>query len=430
MNLPELRQRRETVHAEMTQLHQAAGQDGVLSPEQQSAWDTLEAEARSLSAQITRQAQLDDYDRRAIGTPLSGSGDRNLDREIAQFSLVRAVASQIPGATIDAGREREVSAEIARRAGRPFQGMAIPMAIFATPLEQRVMTTAAPGGGPGGNLIGTTLDAGNFIDPLRNALVVRSLGARVLAGLVGNLDISRQKASATGAWVAENAAISATDAQFDAVSFTPKHAGAISEWSRNLLLQTSPDVEQLMRADFTAVLARTLDLAAIAGTGSSNQPTGILSTSGIGNVAMGTNGGALTFDAVADLVGAVADANAEMGALGMATNTKVRRAAAKLKDSQNRPLGEDVVFQGVRRAYSNAVPSTLTKGTSSGNCSALVYGNWSDLIIALWSELDLLVNPYESTAYAKGNVQLRGMMTVDIGVRHPESFAAIKDILA
>ncbi|RZA28621.1 MAG: phage major capsid protein, partial [Proteobacteria bacterium] len=146
--------------------------------------------------------------------------------------------------------------------------------------------------------------------------------------------------------------------------------------------------------------------------------------------AMGTNGGVLTFDAVADLLGSVADANAELGATSYLTNTKVRRAAAKLKDSQNRPLGQDAVFQGEQRAFSNVVPATLTKGTSVGNCSALIFGNWRDLIVGYWSELDLLTNPYESTAYAKGNIQVRGMLTADIAVRNVASFAAIQDILA
>jgi HK97 family phage major capsid protein len=208
----------------------------------------------------------------------------------------------------------------------------------------------------------------------------------------------------------------------------PKHAGALTELSRNMLMQSSPDVESLVRADFAAVLAETLDAAAIKGTGASNQPTGILSTTGIGDVAMGANGGALTADAVRDLIGKVADANADSGALAFLTNTKVKTAALKLKDAEGRYLGLDTVFPGAPAQFSNVVPSTLTKGTTAGTCSALLYGNWSDLLIGLWSEFDLLVNPYEATAYAKGNVQVRGMMTVDIAVRHAASFAAIKDI--
>jgi HK97 family phage major capsid protein len=74
---------------------------------------------------------------------------------------------------------------------------------------------------------------------------------------------------------------------------------------------------------------------------------------------------------------------------------------------------------------STLVPTDLGAGNDK---TALVLGDWSELIIAYWSELDILVNPYESTAYAKGNVQVRAMATCDVAVRHPEAFAAAVDI--
>ena len=84
---------------------------------------------------------------------------------------------------------------------------------------------------------------------------------------------------------------------------------------------------------------------------------------------------------------------------------------------------------GYPLAISNLVPSNITKGAGV-NLSALIFGNWSsDLLIGYWSAFDLLVNPYESTAYTKGNVQIRGMLTADIKLRHPESFAKTADII-
>ena len=364
------------------------------------------------------------------GGPFGGTGDRRLDDAMQGFSLRRAIAGAA-GLSVDWGREHELSTEVARRAGRQFQGIAVPMSVFHQPAGrgERVLTTLLPSGGPGGNLIETTLDGTQFIDLLRRALVIQSLGATVLSGLRGNVDIPRQTGSATSQWVAENASLTASDPTIGAISLTPKHCGAITELSRNMLLQSSVDIEMLIRRDFAALLAETLDMAAVAGTGSSNQPRGILNTSGIGNPAMGTNGGALTFDAVADLMGAVADQNADLGRLSFLGNSKVKRAAAKLKDSQARPLGIGTVFQDAPRAFSNVVPSNLTKGSGT-NLSALLYGNWQDLVVGYWSELDILVNPYESTAYAKGNVQVRGMLTADIALRNQQSFAAITDIIA
>ncbi len=424
MNTRQLLEKRAGIVAEMRGLT-ANGAD--LSDEQRARFDTLKAEADALQAQIDRQAVVDDLERRMQGQPITGTGDGNLDRELRSFSLVRAIAAQVPGLNVDAGRERELSQEIARRAGRPFQGIAVPMAVFMQPVEQRVQTVGT--NTAGGYLVGTDHRGDQYIDLLRKALVIRGLGARVLSGLVGNVEIPKQTGANTAGWVAENTTLTATDMTFGSTSLTPKHVGCLTELSRNMLMQASPDIESLVRADFAAVLAEAMDTAAINGSGTGAEPTGILNTSGIGSVALGTNGAAFDMDDIIDLMGQVEDANADTGAMAFVSNMKVKRMAAKLKNADAEPFGLDKVFQGVPRAFSNVVPSNLTKGTGTG-LSALIYGNWSDLILAYWSELDILVNPFETTAYKKGNVQIRGMLTADIAVRHVESFAAMTDITA
>ena len=414
---------RAAIVTEMRSIHDQHA-DGALPADAEARFTVLKSDLAAIDQRIDRQAMLDDADRRTAGTPVA-SGDSRFDAEVRSFSLVRALggAAGLPG--VDAGREREISAEVARRSCRSFQGIAVPMAVF----EKRVFTTTNPAGGPGGSLIQTDVRGDLTINQLLAAVIVRQLGATVLTDLVGNVSIPRIKASPTVAWVAENAALTATDPQIDAVTLSPKHAGSLTEISRNMLMQVaSPGVEGLLRQTMAQQLALALDGAAIAGTGASNQPTGILNQSGIGSIAIGTNGGALTYAAVADLQGAVAD-HAEMGSVAYLGNTKVRRAAAKLTDSQNRPLGLPVIFQGQPTAWTNLVPSTGTKGTGT-NLSSLLYGNWSDLLIGLWSDLDVLVNLFESAAYSKGNVQVRAMMTCDIAVRHPQSFAVITDIVA
>ncbi len=429
MTIREILARRDAIRVEMRAIHDAHPE--TLPADQQTRWAALETEAANLNAQESRTAALDDLDRRVTGTPIAGGGsDSRFDTEIRRFSVLRAIAGAagLPG--VDAGREREISAEVARRSGRTFQGIAVPMAALSGPVESRVFSTTNPGGGPGSNLVATNLLADQFIDRLRASLVIRRLGATILSGLTGNVAIPRLKGSATSAWVAENSALTASDQQADQVSLSPKHAGGLTEFSRNMLLQSSPDVEQPVRADLAAILAQALDQAAIAGTGASNQPRGILNTSGIGAVALGTNGAALAYDNVVDLMGAVQNANAETASMAFLTNPKVRRAAQKLKTTTNEPLGEDVIFQSTPRAFTTNVPANLTKGTASGICSAMVYGDFSQLLIGLWSEIDILVNPYDSTAYARGGVLVRAMTTCDIAVRHPESFAAIHDILA
>jgi HK97 family phage major capsid protein len=432
MNLPALKEQRGAkVGVLKAILAKAETEKRDLNDNEQGAFDTGKAELERLERDIRNAEFLAEAERRAHGEPVNGSGDKRFEAELREFSLRKAIASQIPGLNVDAGREVEISRELERRAGRAAQGMLCPNAVF----EKRVVTTGLPAGGPGANVIGTDWRGDQFIDRLRDAMVVRGLGVRVLDGLVGNVDIPKFKASTTGAWVAENAALSATDPQFEKVSLAPKHVGVMTEVSRNMILQSSPDIEGILRDDFAAQLGAALDKAAIQG-GGTNEPVGVLGTAGVTDVPGGTAGLALTYANVVALIGAVAGANAlAQGSLGFLTNTKVTtKAATTLKSTADTSSNFIVdpgagMLAGYPLAVTNLVPSNLVKGASGSVCSALIFGAWSEMLIGYWSAFDLLVNPYETTAYSKGNVLVRGMLTADIKLRHPESFAKIVDII-
>lgn len=426
MKITDLKAKRARLIAELRAIDaKPAGDDGDLSPEQRSKFDAAKAEIEQIDAQIDRQTFIDEIDRRAAGEQISGTGDRQFDTELRQFSLRAAIASMVPDIAqgIDFGREREISAELQRRGLVPSNGgIMVPMQVF----EQRVITTAAPAGGPGSNLVATDHLGNQFIDILRARMITRGLGARVLGGLVGNVSIPGLKASGTAEWIAENAALTGADHEFRSVTMAPKHVGALTEFSRNMLLQTSPDIEQLIRADFADILAQGLDKASIKG-GGSNEPTGILETASIGTFDGSTWAGVLS--ALEDL----GVANADFGSLGWATNPKVvRKLRSTLKVSGDAGAGFIMEtpgeLAGYRAAVSTNVPSTLPSSGSptTNDASALIFGNWADLLVGYWSAVEILVNPFETTAYKKGNVQVRALLTADVAVRHVESFTADK----
>ncbi len=311
------------------------------------------------------------------------------------------------------------------------------MRLSGAPVERRVFTTANPAGGPGSNLIQTVVSP-NIIDRLREKIVVRAMGATVLTGLIGNVSVPRLKASATGFWIAENTAITVSDPQTDAVPLTPKHVGGLVEVSRNMIQQPSLDVTRLFENDLAQIIAVALDRVAIVG-GGAGEPSGLLaSSSGIGNVALGVAGAAPTWDSVINLIAAVDTANALAGSLAFVGNAKVTSKLRRtLKTITGEGLGTTPVsllddpneLAGYPYASTQVVPSNLLKGASGAVCSALIFGDWSQLMLGFWSELDVLVNPYESTAYSKGNVQIRAMATADVAIRQPLAFAAISDML-
>jgi HK97 family phage major capsid protein len=314
---------------------------------------------------------------------------------------------------VDAGRERELSQEMARRSGKDPQGIFAPTSIF----EKRVVTSP---NSSGGHIIPTEHMDGQFIDLLRANTIVRELGARVMNNLSGNVDIPKHKSSTNVQWVAENSGLSSSDIDFDNVTLSPKHAGALGEYSRNMLQQSSPDIEDLFRRDMAANLGEALDSVALNG-GGSNEPTGILATTGVNDVDFSTGE---AYKNLQELITTVDEQNTT--GTGFAMHPRVRNFFKTVLDADGKPfiMPDRNRLEGLPARVSTLLPTT----SGSPDTSKMIFGNWSDLLIGFWSEIDVLVNPYESTAYNKGNVKVRAMMTADVALRHKESFAIGKNI--
>ena len=365
-------------------------------------------------------------------TPLPTADIGLSDKETKQYSFLRAInALANPTdrkAQESAKFEAECSHAVADKTGKASRGLYVPNEVLKRDLTVGTATA-------GGNTVATNLLAQDFITLLRNAMILDKLGIRMLSGLSGNIAIPRATGGATAYWVAESASPTESQQAFDQVTMSPKTVGAFSDISRKLLLQSSVDVEGFVRQDLATVLGLALQAAAINGSGASNQPLGILNTTGIGDVAGGTNGLAPALSHIVELETDIAVANADTASMAYLTNAKVR---GKLKQTfSNATYGEiplwqtgangDGTLNGYRSVVTNAVPSNLTKGTSSGVCSAIIFGNFSDLIMGLWGSLDLMVDPYTNST--SGTVRVVVLQDVDVAVRHAESFSAMLDAL-
>lgn len=348
--------------------------------------------------------------------------------EVKQYSVVRALnAMANPGdraAQEAAGLERAASDAVGQKMGKSARGMFLP-----TDVQKRDLTAGTANAG--GYTVATDLRAGDFIAALRNAMVLDRLGVRMLGGLVGQVAIPKQTGAATAYWVAENTAPTESQQTLGQVTMSPKTVGAYTDISRRLLIQSSIDVENMVQTDLATVLGLAIQQAAISGSGASNQPTGLL-TAITSTVIGGTNGLAPTWQNAIDLETAIATANADVGTMGYLTNAKVRgklKSTQKFASTNGQPIWEngDTPINGYRAAITNSVPSNLTKGTSSGVCSAILFGNFADLIIGMWGSLDMMVDPY--TGSTAGTVRVVTLQDVDVAIRNVESFSTMVDAL-
>ena len=426
MSIRQILQRRDEIRVELKQLMEVP----ELSAEQRTRCDVLEKEAGTLNDQERRQALIDEMDRRAAGTPLDGSPDGSFDKLSASVTVLDTIRAQMGGTDAGSGRAREVSRELERRSGRRAEGLFYNMSAAQQrqrPEEKRVFTTAQPSPGGGYSI---AYEVGSLIDRLRERTVVRQLGATVLGGLVGNLTLPRLAASATAHWVAENSAITVSDPTMDGPALTPRHCGGLVELSRQLLQQSSLDVAAMVEMDLARILAVALDRVALVG-GGSGEPKGLLeSSSGITRTPLAAN---ITWPDIIDTIAAVDAANGLFGALGWVGNAQttsfMRQTLKTTSDSaSNMMMNDPNSLAGYPYVSTQNVPSNFATSSVSG-MSAMIFGNWNDLVIGFWSELDVLVSPFAYGAFEKGNVQVRAMLSADLTTRHPLSFAALTNIV-
>ena len=410
---------------------------------QQDGTSIDDARARVMEHQRTQQRDA---------RPVSSSYDEGsaylglTDRETQEFSILRAVNASISRDWKDAGFEAECSRSVAQKLGKQTQGFFVPSDVLSrsswTPHAQQQRAAYAvgtPGAGTtGGTLVATELFAGSFIEVLRNQSAVMAAGATTLSGLVGAVDIPRQISQTGTFWVAEGVNVGESEAQFDKVSLNMKTIGAYSQISRNMLMQSTPDIEALVRADLIAVIALGVDLAALSGTGPP-MPVGIANAATIGAYIGGVNGAAVTLDTVIAMEKVLAQANAPLNGRAYIMNPATIASLKTLKASTGAylwttaPTGQRSSTPGTINGYplfqTNQARSTLTKGTSVGVCSEIFFGAWSELLIGEWGVLEIVPNPYDAAVYKSGGVLLRAMQSLDIGIRHPASFVLMSDAL-
>ena len=425
--LHELLETRATAVAEMRTLtDKAEVERRDLTETEDGRFKELRGKVEDLDRQIERARFLADAERSAPAILHHGTGDGRFEERARQFSLTKAITAQIQGG-VDAGFEREISQEVARRSGRKFQGIAVPDQY----LEVRSPVTAAT---EGAALIPNVHRPDMYVDKLRAALLTERLGATVLDNLVGDVDIPKAKAGSTASWVAEDGSITEGAPDFQDVTLRPKTVGGIVSYTRRTLINAAPSIENILRADLAKAIAGAIDAAAIIADGTGNTPKGIVAQTGIHTVTMAAGP---TWAKILDHIASVQAASAEGPNMAWAADPyAVRKMRAALKESGDAAAGYIMTTANALADYPLAVSAALPgdgkdpAGTPAGTPSTLVFGDWSNLLVAYWSGLDILVNPYETTAFGKARVLIRALRDVDVAVRHVEAFSVTTDLKA
>jgi HK97 family phage major capsid protein len=385
------------------------------------------------------------------------------EKEAKQYSYCRAILAAADERNTG-GFEREISQELEKTLPVQYArkgGMLIPTSLRGikhpqlrqelTPHMRAALDDFMTRAGGSGTIDSATSNAikevvftvygGELIEFLRNQARVVECGARVLTGLSSPVAFPRQTADNPAVWVAENPGsdMSRGNVTTDLVTLSPKTLQAATAFSRQLLVQSSVDVEAMVRASIGYAHALAWDLAAIHGSGSSNQPTGIYLASGVGVedfTSTPTTGHQLQYPFLVDMENKVATANALRGSLCWLTNPGVAKSAkTKLEFpavNGSAKIWTGPILDGEMDGYpahaTNQVSKTMTSpglAASGGSYYGLIFGNWADLLIGQFGgAMELVVDPY--TLKLQGMIDVASFQMVDIQVRHGPSFCVSK----
>jgi HK97 family phage major capsid protein/HK97 family phage prohead protease len=336
--------------------------------------------------------------------------------ERREFSIGRAVKAMVDKNFKDAGFERAVSEALQKRLGLSSEGILMPMDALLS------RTSLATSGSTTGQKTVYT-EPGSFIEYLANTAVVPSLGPLRLTGLQGNVAMPRKSAKGSAAWYAElfgGSDATESNMTFDQVSLSPKTIASTESYSKQLFQQSVLAIDTIMRADIFENIALLFDAACFHGSGASNQISGLYTISGLNSVAMG---GAITYPKLVDMESANEADNAALATIAYVTTPEVKGAGKKTVMFTT--SGSGTIWTGGLRGemngYTAVASNQLSKVLGTGtNEHGIIFGSWSQAIVADWGAIDLTVDPY--TKARQNVVNVTGVALMDFNVRHPEAF--------
>lgn len=407
--MPALHELREARALKVSEARALVNGNTALTPEQKTAFDKLKSEIVALEQDEARAEFLETAEKRALGA--APKPPTELEGKV---TLLEAVTAQIEQRAAG-GALGEYQAEMARAGVTPRHGgILVPSSLFNETRTTQLTTTH-------GDITPDDYKADQFIGLFRNAMIVRSLGARILSGLRGDTVIPKQATAGTAYWVAENVALTESNPTFSSLTLTPRTVGALSSVSRQLLQQANPSIEKLLRDDMAAVVGLAIDKAMLHGLVASNQPNGILNTLNVQTANLAT----LSW---ANIVGMFE----KLGLENFVANAVVThpKAATKLQTTlKDAATGSEYLMQGGRV---NGTPAYVTNQfeakSGSPDKGRVLVGDFSQLVVGEWGSAEILANPYAAGYYEKGAVQLRIMATMDMVLRSPKAFVFAEDL--
>ena len=373
-----------------------------------------------------------------VGTA-GGNVIEDAGKEGKRYSVARAYRHAInlraPGTfrAEDATLEKEVSDEIGKRIGQRTATLFVPSGV-------RTVTAGATGTGltPQTSTVGTVTES-SVIEMYRNKPSVLALGATRLGGLSGLIRLPRQTGAGSAQWLGETVAVTPSDISTDFVALSPKRLSMQNIYTVELLAESTVDIEGLLANDRSKVMMLAIDAAALLPQVGSS-PNGLLGQTGLATIA--TSGAALatgdapSYQDILKFESTVAAANADTASMGWLATPETRgllKGTPMFPNGYAMPIWPNIVTRGTDGTesgplgYTAAISNQIPKNFGANhNLHALIFGDFSNILVADWGASELIVDPY--TQAASGAYVVTERVLMDVEVRHIAPFVVSETV--
>ena len=418
--LKQLKEERAEKHAALESLvNKAKAESRDFTAEETESFDSQHEEIEELDRAIARAEKVE---KMADNKARSAAKKDSYEEEVKNYSIRNAIMQAREGRL--EGRELEVDQEMRHQnPGMNFEGIAVPVDQIARAAkgQTRAVDTTS------GQIV--PVDDYGIADALRERTIAGRAGAATITGLTG--DYSKPRVvGGTSTWTAVGSAASDSGAQVTANVNKPERLVTVLVTDNRFLIQRSASAEQDLAREILNANAKAMDDAAFNGTGT-NQPTGIINLSGAGSVVGGTNGATLAWSHLLELEAGQKQTNAGAENFVYVVNpgTKAYLKGLKIDSGSGRFAFDYLTNQvnGYNGFATSALPNDLDKGSSTGVCQALVFGDFSKMQMLMWNAMDIVVDRF--TKAKSGQTEMTLNNFANINVDQEDAFVVMKDAL-
>jgi HK97 family phage major capsid protein len=399
----------------MALIDRAKAENRNMTPDELSDYKALNKQLEQLNDEIELATKLDAEKRAEAGIFMKSQRTDATPKSEFRYS------DGTPVKTFDRNRAPQKEAGVFADLGTFMRGVISPKVLNVD--EKRTLDSLT---GSGGYTVPENLSA-EIIDMLRQDLALVNAGAVILNLKPGTSKICKIDGDVTAQWKQQAADINLSDPTITDITIVPKTVIALTKLSAELMTD-SLNIGEAIKKSMTGAIRRAVEDAAFSGLGgTSYAPVGIDNTSGILEYWLGTNGTALSSFAPLNAVDYQLRSRGVKPS-GIITSPGGHAAIMGLIDSTSgQPLQPPKNIASLPIFTSPSISEALTRGTSTTSTTSLYMGNWSDLLIAILEDIEIIID--SSVFRTSNSIAFMAKMRVDFALQHPASIARLSGIL-